>query len=130
MPLYGLPLSGPSDMRPRVGFSPTSPQNEAGLRIDPPPSPPVAIGTTPAATAAADPPLEPAVLISRFQGFLVAPVWRDVVSSASPNSDVVVRPRLMNPAFRSRRITSVSFKALKPAASSDPISALTPASSG
>ena len=33
--------------------------NAAGIRIEPPPSPPVARGTTPAATKAAEPPLEP-----------------------------------------------------------------------
>ena len=53
------PASGPSDTRPRAGLSPTSPQQAAGIRIEPPPSLPCAIGTIPAATAAAEPPLEP-----------------------------------------------------------------------
>ncbi len=42
--------------RPRVGFNPTNPQACAGIRIDPPPSLPCEIGTTPAATYAAEPP--------------------------------------------------------------------------
>lgn len=46
-------------MRPYVPFSPITPQNEAGMRSDPPLSPPVAMGTTPAATAAAAPAEEP-----------------------------------------------------------------------
>ena len=39
-------------MRARVGLRPKSPQHEAGMRIDPPPSLPCAIGTIPLATAA------------------------------------------------------------------------------
>ncbi len=53
-PYIGWPL-----IRPRVGFSPTSPQQDAGIRIEPPPSDPWATGTSPAATAAPAPPDEP-----------------------------------------------------------------------
>ncbi|MEI2821121.1 MAG: hypothetical protein V9E81_13305 [Marmoricola sp.] len=42
-------------VRLRVGFMPTRPQQEAGMRIDPPPSLACAMGTTPAATNAAAP---------------------------------------------------------------------------
>ena len=45
--------------RPEVGLSPTKPQNEAGMRMEPPVSLPMAAGTIPLATAAAEPPLEP-----------------------------------------------------------------------
>ena len=48
-----------SGTRPRDGLSPNSPHAADGMRIDPPPSFPCAIGTMPDATAAADPPLEP-----------------------------------------------------------------------
>ena len=51
--------------RPREGFRPTSPQHEAGMRIDPPPSFACASGTTPDATSAAEPPDEPPVLCAR-----------------------------------------------------------------
>ena len=54
-------------MRARVGFSPKTPQQEDGMRIDPPPSLAWAMGTIPEATAAADPPLEPPVVRSVFQ---------------------------------------------------------------
>ena len=54
------PASGPTGVRARVGFSPNSPQQEAGMRIEPPPSLACASGTIPAATAAAAPPDEPA----------------------------------------------------------------------
>src|SRR4051812_37680112 len=56
------PWSGPSDVRPLVGFSPTRPQHDAGMRIDPPPSFACATATMPLATAAAEPPLEPPVV--------------------------------------------------------------------
>src|SRR5688500_2318918 len=46
-------------LRPRDGLKPKTPQQDAGMRIDPPPSPPLAIGTRPAATAAAEPPEDP-----------------------------------------------------------------------
>ena len=67
------PTSGPSEVRPRLGFSPTSPQQLAGILIEPPPSFACAIGTMPAATAAADPPLEPPGERPRSQGLCVGP---------------------------------------------------------
>ncbi len=45
--------------RPYPGFTPTTPQNAAGWRTDPPVSEPSAAGVTPAATSAAEPPLDP-----------------------------------------------------------------------
>ena len=47
------------DTRPYVGFIPTTPLKEAGIRIEPPVSVPSAPKTSPAATAAAEPPEEP-----------------------------------------------------------------------
>jgi hypothetical protein len=47
------------------------PQSAAGIRIDPPPSLPSAIGAMPAATAAADPALEPPEVWSSAQGLRV-----------------------------------------------------------
>src|SRR5256886_11496165 len=54
--------------RPNVGMSPTTPQSDAGPRIDPPVSEPSATGTRPAATAAPEPVEEPPVKCARFQG--------------------------------------------------------------
>src|SRR3979411_2049481 len=51
---------------PKVGFTPTTPQNEDGTRIEPTPSVPIASGPHPAATAAAAPPLEPPLVRSLF----------------------------------------------------------------
>ena len=56
---YQCSGNGLSGMRPRCGFRPTSPQLAAGIRIEPAPSEAVAPGASPAATAAALPPLEP-----------------------------------------------------------------------
>src|SRR6266699_7206044 len=58
---------------PKVGFKPTTPQNEDGTRIDPTPSVPIASGPHPAATAAAAPPLDPPLVRSLFQGLRVTP---------------------------------------------------------
>ena len=65
--------SGASETRPRWGLRPKSPQEAAGMRIEPPPSPAEAIGTSPAATAAALPPLEPPGVRCGFQGLRVTP---------------------------------------------------------
>jgi hypothetical protein len=54
--------------RPQPGLSAVTPQNAAGSRIDPPVSEPSAIGTMPAATAAAEPEDEPPVIRSGSQG--------------------------------------------------------------
>src|SRR5690349_15341655 len=45
--------------RPTLGRNPTIPQYDAGMRTEPPVSVPSASGTSPAATAAALPPLDP-----------------------------------------------------------------------
>ncbi len=51
--------------RPTVGLSPTRPQMDAGLTMDPSVSVPTAAAQRPAATAAAEPELDPLVLRSR-----------------------------------------------------------------
>jgi hypothetical protein len=71
---------GANEIRPREGFSPISPVQAAGIRIDPPPSAPSAIGTIPAATAAAEPPLEPPTVRSGLKGLRVMPVAIDSVN--------------------------------------------------
>ncbi len=50
---------GPALTLPCVGFSPTTPQQAAGIRMEPDPSLACATGTIPEATAAAAPPLDP-----------------------------------------------------------------------
>ena len=107
-PLIMSPTSGPNGVRARVGLSPNTPQQEAGIRMEPPPSPPCAIGTSPAATAAAEPPLEPPVDILMSQGFLAGPNSSDSVVGRMPSSAVLVLPRIINPAFLRRLTSSLS----------------------
>ena len=59
VPMIPSWTSGPDGTSPRDGLRPNSPQAEAGIRIEPPPSLAAAHGTMPAATAAAAPPEEP-----------------------------------------------------------------------
>src|SRR5262245_25754716 len=59
--------------RPYEGLSPTIPHRLAGCLIDPPVSEPSASGAIPAATATADPPLEPPGMRSVSQGFRAGP---------------------------------------------------------
>ena len=58
---------------PKVGLNPTTPQNAAGMRIEPPPSPPSATGPANAATCAAAPPDEPPAVRPRSCGLAVTP---------------------------------------------------------
>src|ERR1700722_9223849 len=91
---------GDIETRPREGLRPNTPQSEAGVRIDPPPSLACAAGTIPAATAAAAPPDEPPVIRSVFQGLRAGPKRRGSVIAASPNSGVFVLPKRTRPALR------------------------------
>ena len=72
-PFHPSKCVGPSGTRPRDGLSPNTPQHDAGIRIEPPPSLACAIGSSRAATAAADPPDDPPLVSVRFQGLAVAP---------------------------------------------------------
>ncbi len=57
-----------------MGRSPDSPQNVAGVRIEPLVSEPMAKGTRPAAVAAPDPLEEPPLQYAAFQGERPGPV--------------------------------------------------------
>ena len=72
-PNSASPTAGPAGTRPRPAFSPNSPQQAAGMRMEPPPSLAAAHGTIPAATAAADPPDEPPGVRSRSHGLRAGP---------------------------------------------------------
>src|SRR5262249_57457061 len=96
-------------LRARVGLRPKTPQQEAGIRIDPPPSLAWAMGTMPAATAAADPPLEPPAVCVRRQGFRVGPKRRGSVEGASPISRLLVLPNITRPPRLRRAVISLSW---------------------
>src|SRR4029453_13980369 len=75
----GPPIPGargiiPSGDTPRcVGFRPQVPQKAAGILAEPPVSETRLIGTMPVATATAEPPLEPPLILVGSQGFRVGP---------------------------------------------------------
>ena len=66
----------------------------------PPPSDALAIGTMPAATAAADPPLDPPGVRLRSHGLCVGPHAVGWVHGRLPISGLFVRPATTNPAAR------------------------------
>ena len=95
-------------LRARVGLRPKRPHAEAGIRIEPPPSVAWAIGSMPAATAAAAPPLEPPALWPRFHGLRVGPNSRGSVDGAMPISGVFDLPTMTRPARFIRATISLS----------------------
>ncbi len=109
-------VCGPRGMRPAVPFIPTRPLNPAGMRIDPPPSPPLAIGTRPPATAAADPPEEPPAVWPWRHGLWVTPFSLVTEMLSPPNSLAVVWPtKAAPPAARTRWSMVPVWVALRPA---------------
>ena len=88
---------GPRGMRPAVPFMPSRPLKAAGMRMDPPPSPPLAMGTSPPATAAAEPPDEPPAVRPCCQGLWVVPLSLVMETLSPPNSDAVVWPTGLAP---------------------------------
>ena len=100
---------GARGTRPLWGLSPNRPVHAAGMRIEPAPSTPSAAGTMPAATAAAEPPLDPPGVRSTSHGLRVTPQVTDSVNGHRPSSGIVVLPTTTAPAARSRRTTSASL---------------------
>src|ERR687883_84655 len=90
--------------RPNEALSPYTPQKEAGIRIEPPPSVPCARAARPSATAAALPPDDPPAFFPGAYGVLVGPTSRLSVTPLWPNSGVLVLPSTIAPAA-SRRWT-------------------------
>ena len=84
------------------------PHIDAGNRIEPPMSLPCAIGTIPAATAAAEPPLDPPGERERSHGLCVAPYASGSVVTLVASSGVLVLPTNTSPAARKRAASHVS----------------------
>jgi hypothetical protein len=95
------------DTSPYVGFTPTTPHSAAGCRIEPPVSEPNANGANPAATAAAEPPLEPPGTRDGSCGLRVGPNAEFSVDEPIANSSRFVLPMITAPASR-RRATTVA----------------------
>src|SRR4030042_5712046 len=96
-------------MRPYCPLKPTMPLKAAGLRVDPAVCEPRATGHIRAATATADPLLEPPGVWSKFQGFRVG------AGSRYANSVVCVLPRIMAPASFRRSTAAASYEGTNPA---------------
>src|SRR5579859_3289391 len=83
------------------GRRPTTPQHDAGMRIEPPMSVPIPKVAMPAATAAALPPLEPPGVTPSRHGLLVAGKIAFTVPTEAASSGRLVLPRIAEPAARS-----------------------------
>src|SRR5258708_40286619 len=90
-------------MAPKLGLSPTTPLNAAGLMTDPSVCVPRASGTIPAATAAADPDDEPPGVCLLFQGLTVGPGCRQA------NSVDTGLPNILAPRLRRRSTTQAAL---------------------
>src|SRR3954465_11533107 len=82
------------------------PQQAAGMRIDPPESVPSAASASPAATAAADPPLDPPAIRSGASGFGTVPKCGFSEGIPYANSRRFVLPTSTEPGDSSRRTDS------------------------
>src|SRR5256886_9890603 len=111
-PAQSSPNSGPLEIRPRAGLNPTTPQHEAGIRTPPPPSPPWARPQSPAATAAAAPPLEPPAVRLLSTGLRAGGNIGPSVTGRVPNSDAFVFPRMTAPSSFRRPMAKPSTLAL------------------
>ena len=102
------------------------PQKLAGMRIEPPPSLPVAMGHRYAATAAAAPPLDPPGVWSVFQGLRPGSPSRFSQVPTMPNSGTLVLPITTAPAAFTRSTTAESLSGIRSLNTSDPDVVRTP----
>ena len=89
---------GPDGTRPGEGRRPTTPQNDAGVRNEPPRSEPVASQAWPVANATAEPPELPPQVRPVSHGLDVVPWTSLKVTAPAPNSGVLVLPSTIPPA--------------------------------
>src|SRR5436309_11999490 len=112
MPIWSRPdanaTSPHRDTRPYVGFTPTTPQSAAGWRTLPPVSEPRPAGTMRAATAAADPPLDPPGTRVVSHGLRVGPTEECSVEEPIANSTRFVLLMLEARLARSRASAAAS----------------------
>ena len=80
----------------------------------------------PAATATAEPPLEPPGVRTGSQGLRAGPNTRFSVVALCPCSGVLVLPTMMAPAARTRSV-HIAFDSAIPSLTSDPCESRTPA---
>ncbi len=105
------------------------PENAAGMRIEPPWSPPIARSTSPAATRAALPLELPPVVRDGSQGLRTGPVTEVWLPPEKQRSSQTALPVIVAPAS-SRRVTTVaSCEGTKPSTVCEPFIIGTPATS-
>jgi hypothetical protein len=112
-------------MSPTVGLKPTMPQALAGLMMEPFVSVPIAAGASPAATAAAEPELEPLALCVSLCGLRVRPprALQPLVEFGErmfAHSLRLVLPRMSAPASRNRVTSAASCFGLQSRKASEP----------
>src|SRR6185436_12412409 len=112
--LLAKAMSPYRETAPYVGFTPTTPHSAAGWRIDPPVSEPSPSGAYPAATAAADPPLEPPGTRVTSCGLRVAPNAEFSVDEPIANSSRLVLATATAPAVRTRSTTVAVYGGRQP----------------
>src|SRR3972149_2284040 len=96
------------ETRPKVGFRPARPQNDAGPRIEPPVSDPSDAGTRPAASAAPEPLDDPPVKCSRCHGLRAGGHGTSNDGPPCANSCVASLPSSTAPASSSRCVVVAS----------------------
>src|ERR1700761_1418983 len=107
---------------------PTTPDKEAGMRIEPAWSPPGPLSTSPAATSAPDPVDEPPGVWPQARGLCTGP---DMLVAAPPENEKYSQtdlPTISAPASRRRVITGASNSGTKPSSTDAPLVSGTPAS--
>src|SRR6266849_9669756 len=97
-----------------------------GVRIDPPWSPPSAIGTSPAATSAALPPDEPPALCAGLCGLRITPLAQVWLAPEKQRSSQAALPAMVPPAARIRVTTVASSSGTYPSSSTEPFIIGTP----
>ena len=90
-----------STISPKVGFRPTRPHAAAGMRIEPPVSVPSVASAMPAATLAAEPPLDPPGDRDGSSGLRAGPNAESSLVVPNANSCRLVLPMMTAPASRS-----------------------------
>ena len=86
---------------------PTTPENDAGMRIEPAWSPPIAMSTSPAATTAALPVDEPPGVWPGTRGLMTGPEALVALPPEKEKYSQTVLPTISAPAS-SRRVTTVA----------------------
>src|SRR5690554_3576348 len=118
-PVYGT--------RPYVGLCPTMPQNDAGMRMDPAWSAPMAMSTAWAATNAALPLLDPPVVWPGARGLSTGPVLAVALLVAKHRYSQTDLPAISAPASSMRVTMVASVSGTKPSSTEAPLVSGTPA---